>query len=130
MYKGEETDYDDIVMSTRLRNVLRRNGFKSLIELTDIPKEYFIRFRNMGEKTLQGLLQICDEQKINLYSVESLNDRENKVLFDVFLCREAFKMGIKSKDDLKKFSLAELEEKCPKDKVLYVKLKKLKSIYG
>ena len=29
MYKGEETDYDDIVMSSRLRNVLRRNICKA-----------------------------------------------------------------------------------------------------
>lgn len=50
MYKGKETDYDEIEMSSRMRNILRRNGFKSLTELTEIPKEYFIRFRNMGGK--------------------------------------------------------------------------------
>ncbi len=27
---AEKTDYDDIEMSSRLRNVLRRNGFESL----------------------------------------------------------------------------------------------------
>ena len=27
---AEKTDYDDIEMSNRLRNVLRRNGFESL----------------------------------------------------------------------------------------------------
>ena len=43
---------------------------------------------------------------------------------------DAFRMGIKSKDDLRRYSLEELEEMCPKDKRLFVRLKKLKAIYG
>ena len=39
-------------------------------------------------------------------------------------------MGIKSKDDLRRYSLEELEKMCPKDKRLFVRFKKLKSIYG
>ncbi len=43
----EKTDYDDIEMSSRLRNILRRNGFESLEGLREYPKEHFIKFRNM-----------------------------------------------------------------------------------
>ena len=43
---------------------------------------------------------------------------------------DAFRMGIKSKDDLRRYSLEELEKMCPKDKRLFVRLKKLKAIYG
>ena len=43
---AEKTDYDDIEMSSRLRNILRRNGFESLEGLREYPKEYFIKFRN------------------------------------------------------------------------------------
>ena len=39
---AEKADYDDIEMSSRLRNVLRRNGFESLEGLREYPKEYFI----------------------------------------------------------------------------------------
>lgn len=49
---AEKTDYDDIEMSSKLRNVLRRNGFESLEGLTEHPKEHFIKFRNMGQATL------------------------------------------------------------------------------
>ena len=42
-------------MSSRLRNVLRRNGFESLEGVREYPKEYFIKFRNMGQATLQKL---------------------------------------------------------------------------
>jgi len=49
---------------------------------------------------------------------------------DDFLCLDAFGMGIKSKDDLKRYSLEKLEKMCPKDKRLFVRFKKLKAIYG
>jgi len=55
---AEKTDYDDIEMSSRLRNILRRNGFESLEELREYPKEHFIKFSNMGQATLQELYQI------------------------------------------------------------------------
>ncbi len=84
----------------------------------------------MGTTTLQELYKICEEQGINLLSVEDLNDREHGVRFDDFLCMDAFRIGIKSKDDLRRYSLEELEKMCPKDKRLFVRLKKLKSIYG
>ena len=98
--------------------------------LREYPKEYFIKFRNMGQATLQELYQICEEQWVKLRSVEDLNDREHGVRFDDFLCMDAFRMGIKSKDDLKRYSLEELEKMCPKDKRLFVRLKKLKAVYG
>ena len=120
---AEKTDYDDIEMSSRLRNILRRNGFESLEGLREYPKEYFIKFRNMGQATLQELYQICEEQGIKLRSVEDLNDKEHGVL-----CMDAFRMGIKCKDDLRRYSLEELENMCPKDKRLFVRLKKLKTI--
>ena len=52
---AEKTDYDDIEMSSRLRNVLRRNGFESLEGLREYPRELFIKFRNMGSTTLKEL---------------------------------------------------------------------------
>lgn len=117
-------------MSSRLRNVLRRNGFESLEGLREYPRELFIKFRNMGSTTLKELYKVCDEQGIKLRSVEDLNDREHGVRFDDFLCMDAFRMGIKSKDDLRRYSLEELEKMCPKDKRLFVRLKKLKTIQG
>lgn len=79
---------------------------------------------------MQELYKICEEQGIKLHSVEDLNDREQGVRFDDFLCIDAYRMGIKSKDDLRKYSLEELEKMCPKDKRLFLRLKRLKSIYG
>ena len=44
---AEKTDYDDIEMSSMLRNILRRNGFESLEGLREYPKEHFIKFSIM-----------------------------------------------------------------------------------
>ena len=95
--------------------------------MREYPKEHFIKFRNMGPATLQELYKICKERGIKLRSVDDLNDREHGVRFD-FLCMDAFRMGIKSKDDLIRYSLEDLEKMCPKDKRLFVRLKKLKTI--
>ena len=64
----------------------------------------------MGQATLQELYQICEEQGIKLRSVEDLNDKEHGVRFDDFLCMDVFRMWIKSKDDLRRYSLEELEK--------------------
>ena len=53
---------------------------------------------------------------------------EHGVRFEDFLCMDAFRMGIKSKDDLRRYSLEKLEDMCPKGIRLFVRLKKLKTI--
>ena len=60
---AEKIEYDDIEMSSRLRNILRRNGFESLEGLREYPKEHFIKFRNMGQATLQELYQMLQSGK-------------------------------------------------------------------
>ena len=45
---AEKTDYDDIEMSSRLRNVLRRNGFESLEGLREYPKDIYTRMYEAG----------------------------------------------------------------------------------
>lgn len=45
-------------LDQNFKNILRRNGFESLEGLRGYPKEYFIKFSNMGQATLQELYQI------------------------------------------------------------------------
>ena len=56
------------------------------------------------------------------------NGGRNYIRFDDFLCMDVFRMWIKSKDDLRRYSLEELEEMCPKGIRLFVRLRKLKTI--
>lgn len=45
-------------LDQNFKNILRRNGFKSLEGLREYPKEHFIKFSNMGQAILQELYQI------------------------------------------------------------------------
>lgn len=124
------TDYCDIEMSARLRNILQRGGIKRLEELKGYPKESFITLRNMGEATLSELYALCAQQEIPLKSIEDLNDKENGIVFDLPTGKSAFRIGIKCKEDIKNYDLEKLENLCSYDKRLFSKLKKLKAIYG
>lgn len=72
MIYTEETDYRNIEMSKRLRNILERNEIKMLCEVSNYPKEYFMECRNMDVKTMQELLRVCEEQGIKLHSIKEM----------------------------------------------------------
>ena len=128
--KDDPIPYFDANLSYELTGYKPINKYRGL----DFNPSWFTEARDTfvrtGQATLQELYQICEEQGIKLRSVEDLNDREHGVRFDDFLCMDAFRMGIKSKDDLRRYSLEELEKMCPKDKRLFARLKKLKTVYG
>jgi len=53
---AEKTDYDDIEMSSRLRNILRRNGFESLEGLREYPKGAFYKVSQYGAGNIAGII--------------------------------------------------------------------------
>ena len=81
---AEKTDYDDIEMSSRLRNVLRRNGFESLEGVREYPKEYFIKFRNMGQQVYDVLQEEYERQKQEGFCVENVDGMTNFVFTNRF----------------------------------------------
>lgn len=71
---AEKTDYDDIEMSSRLRNILRRNGFESLEGLREYPKEYFeyscamkSHFRKIGNQMSGSGNHLCEFTRVMFY---------------------------------------------------------------
>lgn len=73
---------------------------------------------------------LCTASALKRIGVRWTLQNAHGVRFDDFLCMDAFRMGIKSKDDLRRYSIEELEKMCPKDKRLFVRLKKMKTVYG
>lgn len=63
---SNEISIYDIPMSKRLQNALIRNGVKYLSQLSSYPKEEILHFRNLGEKTILELEQICQEYNIEI----------------------------------------------------------------
>lgn len=70
---GEISVYD-VPMSKRLQNALTRNGVMYLSQLSSYPKEDILNFRNLGEKTVVELEQICQEHGIQLRSMLSIKE--------------------------------------------------------
>ena len=66
MSELETIDIFKLDISPRLRNILRRNGILNLREAGKYTKYDYIRFRNMGEKTLQELVTICEQYGIEI----------------------------------------------------------------
>lgn len=63
----------DISMSTRLRNVLERNNILYISQLSEIPRENIVRFRNLGKNTMKELDKICKDNHITLHSIEEMH---------------------------------------------------------
>ena len=66
MSELETIDIFKLDISPRLRNILRRNGILNMREAGKYTKYDYIRFRNMGEKTLQELVTICEQYGIEI----------------------------------------------------------------
>lgn len=66
MSELETIDIFKLDISPRLRNILRRNGILNLREAGKYTKYDYIRFRNMGEKTIQELVTICEQYGIEI----------------------------------------------------------------
>ena len=111
----------ELSLSPRLRNILRREGCVRVRDIGRYSRDSIIRFRNLGPKTYEELMEICDRFGIRIYDSKDLNDKEHRVHFSYFQYQDAFNLGIKCKDDVWNKSLEELKELAGNDKVMYAK---------
>lgn len=64
----------DVPMSQRLLHILERNYIFYLTQLSLCSKEEHARMRNLGERTMQELEEICKTHGIELRSVQSIKE--------------------------------------------------------
>ena len=113
----------ELSLSPRLRNILNRVGCVRIRDIEQYSKDSIIRFRNLGPKTYEELMEVCDRFEIRIYDRKDLNDKEHKVHFSYFQYQDAFDLGIKCKEDVWNKSLEELKELAGNDRVMYAKFK-------
>ncbi len=58
------THIDTINLSSRLKNILKRNYVFYLCQLSEIPKEVIRQFRGLGSMTIRELEQLCEAYDI------------------------------------------------------------------
>ena len=102
-------------MSKRLQNALIRNGVMYLSQLSSYPKEEILRFRNLGEKTVVELEQICQKYGIELRSLLSIKEHFEKYQFPSKIYPLLFQNNISCIDDFKHTTANNLYHICQED---------------
>ena len=112
----------DISMSKRLQNTLIRNNVMYLSQLSAIPKEEILQFRNLGDKTIEELEQICQTHNIRLRSLSSLKETFDKYRFPVKIYPMLFKNGISCINDFNHKTSYDIYTICGQDYSLTMKI--------
>lgn len=132
MNKGEykHPKEDDIIikniqMSTRLRNILVRNGITLISQVSNYPKEALLRMRNMGEVSFEELVGICEKFRIKIQTLESLAKDLKPVTFYKSHLLVLYESNIYAAEDIEKFSMNELKKICNYNRGMYNNLCKV-----
>ena len=102
-------------MSKRLQNALIRNGVMYLSQLSSYSKEDILHFRNLGEKTILELEQICQEYNIEIRSMLSIREYFDKYRFPSKIYPMLFQNNISCIDDFKHMTTNDLYLICQND---------------
>lgn len=111
----------DISMSKRLQNTLIRNNVMYLSQLSAIPKEEILQFRNLGDKTITELEQICQEHNIQIRTLSSLKETFNEYQFPTKIYPLFFKNGISCINDFHHKTSYDIYTICEQDYPLTMK---------
>lgn len=109
---NNEISIYDVPMSKRLQNALIRNGVMYLSQLSSYSKEDILHFRNLGEKTILELEQICQEYNIEIRSMLSIKEYFDKYQFPSKIYPMLFQNNISCLDDFKHMTANDLYLMC------------------
>ena len=112
---NNEISIYDVPMSKRLQNALIRNGVMYLSQLSSYSKEDILHFRNLGEKTILELEQICQEYNIKIRSMLSIKEYFDKYQFPSKIYPLLFRNNIFCLDDFKHMTANDLYHICQED---------------
>ena len=112
---SNEISIYDVPMSKRLQNALIRNGVMYLSQLSSYSKEDILHFRNLGEKTILELEQICQEYNIEIPSMLSIREYFDKYRFPSKIYPMLFQNNISCIDDFKHMTTNDLYLICQND---------------
>ena len=105
---SNEISVCDVPMWKRLQNALIRNGVMYLSQLSSYSKEDILHFRNLGEKTILELEQICQEYNIEIRSMLSIREYFDKYRFPSKIYPMLFQNNISCIDDFKHMTANDL----------------------
>lgn len=107
----------DVPMSQRLFHILERNYILYLSQLSLCSKEELARMRNLGERTMIELEEVCKAHGIELRSVQSIKDNlaPYHLSFNSIHYEGLYKYNISTFDELNKLTTYDLHMICQQD---------------
>lgn len=120
----------DIQISTRLRNILSRNGIFLVSQIGNYLKETYLKMRNIGEESYKELNEICEQYKIEIPTLEVLKKDLLPVIFSTRQLLMLYEKGIYLAKDIEDFSMEELQREYRYDKRLYNSICKVIEVKG
>ena len=97
-------------MSSRLRNVLIRNGISDLQQIRKYTKEDILLIRNMGIGTYQELESLCNMYNIKIWSLDMLAELFPSCKFPTKVYRNIFHRDITSIQDFANLAFNDILE--------------------
>ena len=93
---------DDLELSSRLRNILRRYEFSDLRKIGNYSKETILKMGNMGKGTFEELQDICKEYGVVIHENKELKDRKHGISWTWRQCDDLFRLGIRTLNDIRR----------------------------
>jgi len=117
---------ENLPISVRLCHILTRNKVDYLYQVESYCEEQLLKFRNMGQSTIDELRAICEQYGIYIYSHRDLSVEEISVSFAQSYYEKIYGSGIRCIDDVINTSKVELARLFGKNSVTYKKLIQIK----
>lgn len=120
---------NELPITTRLKNILLRNDVYVLSDISKYCREEIVRFRNLGDATMQELENLCTKEGIRVMSIDEIANRMEGVRFTYHQLTKMFHMHIWYPEDFLNLTDAQMEELTRLDNGMIPKIKKSQKRY-
>ena len=120
---------NELPITTRLKNILLRNDVYVLSDISKYCREEIVRFRNLGDATMQELENLCTKEGIRVMSIDEIANRMEGVRFTYHQLTKMFNMHIWYPEDFLNLTDAQMYELTRLDYGMIPKIKKLHKRY-
>ena len=125
---GGQVLVKDLPITTRLKNILLRYDIYVLSDIIKYSREDIIRFRNLGEATMQELEDLCIKEDIRVISIDEIANRMQGVRFTYHQLIKMFHMHIWYPEDFLNLTEQQYTELTRMDAAMIRKIKKIRKL--
>ena len=119
---------NSLPVTTRLKNILLRNDVYVLSDIKKYAREEIMKFRNLGEGTMQELETVCEQAGIQIISLKEIEDRMLGVKFTERQLTKMFHLHIWFPEDFLNLTEKDVEYLIQLDGGMIKKIKKMQKL--